>query len=78
MQKLLGFAERAQAYMAEQQLPGLAVVVVQGDRVIYRQGFGVTSVEDGGLPVTPQTLFRIASITKALTGTMLMRRSGTC
>lgn len=39
----------------------------------YAKGFGVTSVEDGGLPVTPETLFRVGSITKPLTGTAIMR-----
>ncbi len=59
--------------MSAGQVPGLALAIVRGQQVIYAQGFGVTSVEDGGLPVTPQTLFRIGSITKPLTGTMLMR-----
>src|SRR5438093_8086977 len=54
-------------------VPGLALAVVQGDEVVYARGFGVTSVEDGGLPVTPQTLFRIGSTTKPLTGTAVMR-----
>jgi CubicO group peptidase (beta-lactamase class C family) len=59
--------------MSAGQVPGLALAIVQGQQVIYAQGFGVTSVEDGGLPVTPQTLFRVGSVTKPLTGTMLMR-----
>lgn len=59
--------------MAAGQVPGLALAVVQGQEVCYAGGFGVTSVEDGGLPVTPQTLFRIGSVTKPLTGTALMR-----
>jgi CubicO group peptidase (beta-lactamase class C family) len=54
-------------------VPGLALAVVQGDEVVYARGFGVTSVEDGGLPVTAQTLFRIGSTTKPLTGTAVMR-----
>ena len=59
--------------MAAGQVPGLALAIVQGQEVRYAGGFGVTSVEEGGLPVTPQTLFRIGSVTKPLTGTMLMR-----
>lgn len=54
-------------------VPGLAVAVVQGHDVIYARGFGLTSVEDGGTAVTPQTLFRLASATKPLTGTAVMR-----
>jgi CubicO group peptidase (beta-lactamase class C family) len=54
-------------------VPGLSVAIVYNHEVIYARGFGVTSVEDGGLPVTPQTLFRIGSVTKPLTGTAIMR-----
>ncbi|HEX5504460.1 MAG TPA: serine hydrolase domain-containing protein [Thermomicrobiales bacterium] len=61
------------ARMAAARVPGLALAVVGGGEVIYARGFGVTSVEDGGLPVTPYTLFQIGSITKSLTGTLVMR-----
>lgn len=59
--------------METAQVPGLAIGVVHGGEPIYTQGFGVTSVEAGGIAVTPQTLFRIASFTKPLTGVMLNR-----
>ena len=54
-------------------VPGLALAIVHGGGVIYARGFGVTSVEDGDLPVTPQSLFQIGSTTKPLTRTMIMR-----
>jgi len=47
--------------------PGMAVVVVQGDRVIYRRAFGLADVE-ANRPFTPETPFYIASATKAFTG----------
>jgi CubicO group peptidase (beta-lactamase class C family) len=53
-------------------VPGLAVAVIHDNRLIYQNGFGVTSVEDPR-PVTPETLFRIGSITKPLTATLIMR-----
>ncbi|MBI5929521.1 MAG: beta-lactamase family protein [Chloroflexi bacterium] len=59
--------------MQAHQVPGLALALVEGEKIIYARGFGVTSVEDGGVPVTPQTLFRIGSITKPMTGTLIMR-----
>lgn len=60
--------------MRERLIPGMALAVVKGQEVIYAKGFGVTSVEeDSGLPVTPQTLFRIGSVTKPLVGTAIMR-----
>ncbi len=59
--------------MKEAYTPGLAIAIVRDQEVVYARGFGVTSVEDGGLPVTPQTLFRIGSTTKPMTGTAIMR-----
>src|SRR4051794_30959241 len=59
--------------MAAASVPGLALAAVHHGEVAYARGFGVTSVEDGGIPVTPQTLFQIGSTTKPLTGTMLLR-----
>lgn len=59
--------------MRAAQIPGLALAIVKDGQMIYAHGFGVTSVEDSGLPVTPQTLFRIGSITKPFTGTAVMR-----
>src|SRR5215470_7018653 len=55
------------------QIPGLALAVVHGEEIIFARGFGTTSVEDASLPITPQTLFRVGSITKPLTGTAIMR-----
>ena len=53
------------AAMKAWRIPGVAVAVVQGDEV-YLQGYGVKEVgtED---PITPNTLFAIASMTKSFT-----------
>jgi CubicO group peptidase (beta-lactamase class C family) len=59
--------------MAKRKLPGLALAVIQDGEVIYARGLGTTCCEDGGLPVAATTLFRIGSITKPLTGTVIMR-----
>ena len=52
--------------MLVDNIPGLAVVVVQGDEVVYCKGFGISSVETNQ-PVTPQTIFDLASVTKSFT-----------
>jgi CubicO group peptidase (beta-lactamase class C family) len=52
------------------QVPGAALVLVQGDRVVYLKGHGVCE-RGGAKPVTPDTLFAIASLTKAFTTTAL-------
>lgn len=46
--------------------PGMTVVVVKDNRVVYRGDFGMRDVE-AKLPVTPETRFYIASSTKAFT-----------
>ncbi|HTP09807.1 MAG TPA: serine hydrolase domain-containing protein, partial [Anaerolineae bacterium] len=51
-------------------IPGLAVGVWH-DGVEQTAGFGVTSVENP-LPVTPDTLFQVGSISKTFTATALM------
>ncbi len=61
------------ARMAAAHVPGLALALVRDGAVAEARGFGVTSVEDGGRPITPQTLFQIGSTTKPLTGTLVMR-----
>ncbi len=73
MLNLYRMEQLIETHMKETYVPGLAMAIVQDQQVVYARGFGVTSVEDGGLPVTPQTLFRIGSTTKPLTGTAIMR-----
>jgi CubicO group peptidase (beta-lactamase class C family) len=51
-------------------VPGLSVAIVQGDGVIYSNGFGVKSL-DSQEPATSQTLMMIGSTTKTMT-TMMM------
>ena len=56
--------------MADWELPGLAIAVVKDDSVIYARGFGVTEL-GGSEPVNEQTMFAIASTTKAFTAAAL-------
>jgi len=51
-------------------IPGAAIAIVQNDRVVYVQGYGVKAL-GGTEPVTPDTLFQIASTSKAFTSTAL-------
>jgi CubicO group peptidase (beta-lactamase class C family) len=48
------------------EVPGIAVAVVKDGRVVLSKGYGVRKLGSAA-PVTPQTLFRIASNTKAFT-----------
>jgi CubicO group peptidase (beta-lactamase class C family) len=51
-------------------LPGAAIAVTRGDRVIHVRGFGRTG---DGEPVRTGTRFRIASLSKAFTATALLQ-----
>ena len=47
-------------------IPGLSLVIVKDDKVVYMKGLGVKDFERK-LPVTPETLFAIGSASKAFT-----------
>jgi CubicO group peptidase (beta-lactamase class C family) len=57
--------------MKRLSIPGVAVGIWHKGKE-YTAGFGVTSVENP-LPVTPDTLFQVGSISKTFTSTMLMQ-----
>lgn len=56
--------------MAYFDIPGVAIAVIQGDEVIYAQGFGLRDVE-AGEPFTTETQFRIGSTTKSMTSLLM-------
>ena len=64
------FDKLATDTMSSWKIPGLALVVVQNDRVVYMNAFGVKEIGKSD-PVTPDTLFEIASTTKAFTATAI-------
>lgn len=56
--------------MREWETPGLALAVVKNDSVIFAKGYGVRKKGETA-PVTPKTIFAIASTTKAMTAACL-------
>lgn len=64
--------QRIEEHMDRAHVPALALAVVNEREILYARGFGLTSVEEGGVPVSPRTLFRIGSVTKPLVGTAVM------
>lgn len=53
--------------MRDNHIPGVAIAIVRDGRTIYKQGYGLANAETGE-PVDPdRTIFRIGSISKALT-----------
>ena len=53
----------------EPNVVGLAVGIVENGRITFLAGYGET-LEGSGEPVTPQTVFRWASVSKGVAGTM--------
>jgi len=47
--------------------PGAAAVVVRDGAVVYRSGFGMADL-DHGIPITPHTVFDVASVSKQFGG----------
>lgn len=52
--------------------PGLAVVLVKDNRIVYEKGFGVVDLKDNQ-PMTHQTPLAIGSFTKSFTAMLLMQ-----
>ncbi len=65
-----------EAYMAEEwqdsKVPGLSAAIVADRDVIWAKGYGQADLEKQR-PATAQTVYRLASITKLFTATMLMQ-----
>jgi CubicO group peptidase (beta-lactamase class C family) len=58
--------------MVQEHIPGLALALVDGDRVVWQQGFGHT--DDGSSrPVTVDTMFSVQSMSKLFTATAVMQ-----
>lgn len=53
-------------YLAAYDVPGLSLAYGRGERIVLAQGYGLADRHDHA-PVTPQSLFRIASLSKPFT-----------
>lgn len=60
----------AQRALSDFTIPGLAVVVVKDGKVLLAEGFGIRNIQTGE-PVNADTLFGVASHTKAFTAAAL-------
>lgn len=52
--------------LEEWEVPGCAIAITKADKLLYSNGYGYRDVENK-LPVTPNTVFKIASCTKSFT-----------
>ena len=66
--KLNGFDKNVEQMLKEWNVPGCGIAVVVKDKLVFAKGYGLRDVEKK-LPITPNTLFPIASNTKLFTAT---------
>ena len=51
--------------------PGVAVLVIQSGKVLFQKGYGLANLKER-TPVTPRTLFELASLSKSFTATAVL------
>jgi N-acyl-D-amino-acid deacylase len=64
--------ELMRSFVKEHETPGAALAVARRGKLVYARGFGFADVEHGTL-VQPDSLFRIASISKPITAMAILR-----
>ena len=63
---------RLQRLSEQRSMVGLAVGIVENGRITFLKGYGETQAGSGD-PVTPETVFRWASVSKGVAGTMVAK-----
>jgi len=62
----------AKEFIAATSAPGVSVSVVLDGRTVWAQGFGKADLENS-VPATPETVFRLASVSKTMTATAILQ-----
>lgn len=70
--RLASFDRLMSAFVALHEVPGAALSVTKGGRLVYARGFGYADVERKEA-VQPDSLFRIASVSKPITAAAILR-----
>jgi uncharacterized protein YbbC (DUF1343 family)/CubicO group peptidase (beta-lactamase class C family) len=55
-----------QQSIAQGELPGAVVLILHGDQIVFRKAYGLKSKQPAELPMTPDTIFDLASLTKPI------------
>jgi N-acyl-D-amino-acid deacylase len=69
---LASFDREMLSLMERWGVPGGALAVIRDDRLVYARGFGYADVQLG-LPVSPDAVFRVGSVSKTLTATAILK-----
>src|SRR3954451_16080920 len=59
-------------FLKDNAVPGAAVAVTRNSKLVYARGFGYADVADK-VPVKPDALFRIASLSKPITAAAVLQ-----
>src|SRR5687767_15097801 len=70
--KAAAIEELVQAEMEKERIPAVSIAIVADGRLAWARGFGFADLEHR-VPATPQTVYRIASVSKPLTATAAMQ-----
>ena len=71
-QRIALFGRYVDPLRAQLEIPGVSAAVVSGGRIVWEGGFGYADVERR-IPATADTPYRVASITKTFTSTLLLQ-----
>jgi CubicO group peptidase (beta-lactamase class C family) len=69
---MASYDQTIREFMTKLSIPGGAVAVMRDGKLIYARGFGYADVANK-TPVQPDALFRIASVSKTITATAIMK-----
>ena len=59
--------------LADKQLPGVAVALVDGSQIVWQQGYGFSDSQ-AKTPITADTVFRVGSVSKLFTDIAVMQQ----
>ena len=54
-----------QRELRQKQIPGLSIALVDGDKIVWRKGFGYSDPATK-TPITDDTIFRVGSVSKVI------------
>ena len=61
-----------QAYLSDNKAPGMGIGIIKNGKVLYAKGLGMKN-KDTGEPVTAQTVFHMASVSKPFVSTAILQ-----
>jgi CubicO group peptidase (beta-lactamase class C family) len=66
------FERQVNGLRALLKIPGMSAAIVKDQKVLWAKGFGFADLENR-IPVTPDTVFHLASITKTFAATLILQ-----